>query len=190
MKSLILVVWGWCPHLSCYVSELFEIPSTSCHSTKNNCFSQVCNLFCRFQAPPLLSGFESFHMQPSLQHTHTVSSSLLSLSVFSPILSSQLEVFLPFSLCLISLSFQLLLESVNSLFLSYFLLPLMYVLVCHFFFFSYISPSNSHSFFHICTPKPLKSSPILTHFLATWSRPPLITLQSDFFVNTLLKLQS
>ena len=105
-------------------------------------------------------------MQPSLQHTHRVSSSLLSLSVFSPILSSQLEVFLPFSLCLISLSFQLLLESINSLSLSYFLLPLMYVLVCHIFFFSYISPSNSHSFFHICTPKPLKSSPILT--LISW----------------------
>lgn len=71
MKSLILTVWGWCPHLSCYVSELFEIPSTSCGSNKSNCFSQVSNPFCRFQAPPLLNGFKSLHMQPSLQHTHT-----------------------------------------------------------------------------------------------------------------------
>ena len=69
MKSLILVVWGWCPHLSCYVSELFEIPSTSCHSTKNNCFSQVCNLFFA-DSKPLLYWVVSNHFISSL-HCNT-----------------------------------------------------------------------------------------------------------------------
>ena len=166
MKSLILVVWGWCPHLSCYVSELFEIPSTSCHSTKNNCFSQVCNLFFA-DSKPLLYWVVSNHFICSL-HCNTRTE-------FHP-LSSVFLYFHPFS----HLSWKYSSLSVCVLFLfpsSCFWNPLIAFLShiscspsCMFlsviFFFSYISPSNSHSFFHICTPKPLKSSPILT--LISW----------------------
>ena len=117
--------------------------------TKIIVFLKSLTPFCRFKAPPLLNGFKSFHIQPSVQHTDTLSSSLLSLPVFSPILASQLEVFLPFSLCLIYFSFQLLLESINTLFLSYFLLPLMYVLVCRIFFQLYFTIKFPFLFSHL-----------------------------------------
>ena len=70
MKSLILIVWGWCPHLSCYVSELFEIPSPSCHSNKSNCFSQVSNPFLQI---PSSSFTEWFHIisYAAFTATHT-----------------------------------------------------------------------------------------------------------------------
>lgn len=158
MKSLILTVWGWCPHLSCYVSELFEIPSTSCGSNKSNCFSQVSNPFCRFQAPPLLNGFKSLHMQPSLQHTHTFLLSPQSFCIFTHLLISFGSI-PPFQ----SVSYLFFLPAASGIHSYPFsLISFAPPHVCSclsYFFFSYISPSNSHSFFHICTPKPLKYLP-------------------------------
>lgn len=130
--------------------------------TKIIVFLKSLTPFCRFQAPPLLNGFKSFHTQPSVQHTHT----------HFPPLSSVFLYFHPS--CHLSWKYSSLSVCVLFIFPSSCfwnpLIPFFSHISCSpscmflsvVFFFSYISPSNSHSFFHICTPKPLKSSPILT----------------------------
>lgn len=131
----------------------------------------------------LLYSMVSNHFICSLHcNTHTLSSSLLSLSVFSHIFSSHLEVFLPFSLCLIYFSFQLLLESINTLFCSYLLLPLMYVLVCHIFF-SVIFHHQIPIPFFTSVPLNLLNISHFSCFLATWCRPPL-SPRSQIFCST------
>lgn len=144
MKSSVFIVWG-CPFAltSGYVSELFEALTHLVILIKIIFVLKSRNLFfVDSKPPPLLKSSMPFYMCPSLPpHTH-FSSSLLSLSVFSPIPPFQFvfhDSFLPLPLAS---------SSINVHFLSYLCPPgsfLSYVLISS--LFSVVSPYQTSSLF-------------------------------------------
>lgn len=94
----------FCPHLSSYVSELFEALTHPVILLKISFVLKPSNLlFVDSRPPPLLKSSKPFHMYSSLPLPHTFLLSPQSFCIFTYPLIEQ-EVFLPFSLSFITLS--------------------------------------------------------------------------------------
>lgn len=145
----------FCPHLSFYVSELFEALTHPVVLLKISFVLKPSNiLFVDSRPPPLLKCSKPFHMYSSLHLPHTCLLSPQSFCIFTHPLIEQ-EVSLPFSLSFITLSshcFWNLLPLISffshtlSLSLSSWILP--FTCFCPSqFFFSVVSPQTPIPFF-------------------------------------------